>query len=287
MADLLQVDPGSAARAMRVLREHGLVMLEREKGPAGRFGLSVYVLGKVAGLTVLGPGAVEPRPADPWLEEPEGVKPHTAAAGAEKPSADGPYGATPTTALPHRATEPASQESGLRPQAMASAQADRPRKSAPLALPAMQIPGQGTLDLPGGRAMTGVRVASPEGWQVSVAWWGVVGGASWGRVVWCWAGLVVGSRVAESTWVDGRCVDGLWWGWSGKGFWGWPVWVVAALVVVWAAVRRVAVAGGVVSERVGNGVGGGGLVVGVDVDGVGEGLRAGAVMVAGDGGGGC
>ena len=135
--------------------------------------------------------------------------------------------------------------------------------------------------------MTGVRVASPEGWQVSVAWWGVVGGASWGRVVWCWAGLVVGSRVAESTWVDGRCVDGLWWGWSGKGFWGWPVWVVAALVVVWAAVRRVAVAGGVVSERVGNGVGGGGLVVGVDVDGVGEGLRAGAVMVAGDGGGGC
>ena len=152
VADLLQVDPGSAARAMRVLREHGLVMLEREKGPAGRFGLSVYVLGKVAGLTVLGPGAVEPRPADPWLEEPEGVKPHTAAAGAEKPSADGPYGATPTTALPHRATEPASQESGLRPQAMASAQADRPRKSAPLALPAMQIPGQGTLDLPGGRA---------------------------------------------------------------------------------------------------------------------------------------
>ena len=61
VAELLQVDPGSAARALRVLREHGLVVLEREKGPAGRFGLSVYVLGKVAGLTVLGPGAVEPR----------------------------------------------------------------------------------------------------------------------------------------------------------------------------------------------------------------------------------
>ena len=45
VAELLQVDPGSAARALRVLREHGLVVLEREKGPAGRFGLSVYVLG--------------------------------------------------------------------------------------------------------------------------------------------------------------------------------------------------------------------------------------------------
>ena len=150
VAELLQVDPGSAARALRVLREHGLVVLEREKGPDGRFGLSVYVLGTIAGLTVLGPVAVEPRSALPSLDEADRDKPHTAAAGAEKPCADGAYGVAPATALAPLAAEPAATYAGrrslrlrchFRPTAL--------RTAARLSVPAMQIPGQGTLDLDG------------------------------------------------------------------------------------------------------------------------------------------
>jgi DNA-binding transcriptional ArsR family regulator len=153
VAELLQVDPGSAARALRVLREHGLVALEREKGSAGRFGLSVYVLGAVAGLTVLGRGAVEPRPELPSLDEPDVGQPHAAAAGTKKPCTDGPYGAGPALALPSLVLEHAGQERGLRPApAAAPVLADRPQKSALPAAPAVQIPGQGTLDLDGGIA---------------------------------------------------------------------------------------------------------------------------------------
>ena len=153
VAELLQVDPGSAASALRVLREHGLVALEREKGPAGRFGLSVYVLGTVAGLTVLGPGVVDPRVALPSLDVPDVGKPNAAAAVAEKPCADEAYAAVPAMALPSLASEPAAQERGLPPaQAAVPVAADRPRTGAPLAVPAVQIPGQATLDLDGGVA---------------------------------------------------------------------------------------------------------------------------------------
>ena len=153
VAELLQVDPGSAARALRVLREQGLVALEREKGAAGRFGLSVYVLGTVAGLTVLGPGAVEPRPESPSLEEADWGGPHTAAAGAEKPCADGAYGVAPAMAPPSLVSELEGQERGQTPaQAAVPAAGSRPRTSALLAVSPVQIPGQGTLDLDGGVA---------------------------------------------------------------------------------------------------------------------------------------
>ena len=150
VANLLQVDPGSAARALRVLRERGLVVLERGKGPDGRFGLSVYVLGKIAGLTVLGPVAVEPHSALPSLDEADRDKPHTAAAGVEKPCADGAYGVAPGTALAHLATEPAGHVRGSAlVQATTPLPADGPSAAARLSVPAMQIPGQGTLDLDG------------------------------------------------------------------------------------------------------------------------------------------
>jgi DNA-binding transcriptional ArsR family regulator len=153
VAELLGVDPGSAARALRVLREHGLVVLDREKGPAGRFGLSVYALGTVAGLTVLGPGAVDPRPALPSLDEADLGDPRTAVPDMEKPCADGAHGAAPAMALPPWASEPARQDRGLSPaQAALPVATDHPRASALLAIPAEQIPGQGTLDLDGGIA---------------------------------------------------------------------------------------------------------------------------------------
>ncbi len=150
VADQVGVDPGTAAGALRVLRDRGLLRLEREKGRAGRFGLSVYVLGSIAGLTVVKPSEAERHLVLPSLDETDMAKPHAAARGAEKPCADTACGAAPATALAHMATEPAAQECGLPPApAAAPVPADRPRTAALLAVPALQIPGQGTLDLDG------------------------------------------------------------------------------------------------------------------------------------------
>jgi DNA-binding transcriptional ArsR family regulator len=150
VAEQVGVDPGTAAGALRVLRDRGLLRLEREKGQAGRFGLSVYVLGSITGLTVVTPSEAEPHLTLPSLDETYVAKPHAAAAGVEKPCADAAYGAAPATALAHMATEPAAQECGLPPvPAAAPISADQPRTAALLAVPAVQIPGQGTLDLDG------------------------------------------------------------------------------------------------------------------------------------------
>jgi DNA-binding transcriptional ArsR family regulator len=67
VAERLGVDPGTAATALRALRERGLVALEREKGPGGRFGLSVYELGPVAGLSVVRPRTAAPMTVSPQL----------------------------------------------------------------------------------------------------------------------------------------------------------------------------------------------------------------------------
>lgn len=57
VAERVGLDPSSAAGALRLLRQRGLLVLERENGPAGRFGLSVYALNYVPGLAVLPPCA--------------------------------------------------------------------------------------------------------------------------------------------------------------------------------------------------------------------------------------
>lgn len=69
VAERLGVDAGSAATALRALRERDLVGLEREKGPAGRFGLSVYELRPIAGLSV-----VQARMAEPLVVPPSVVQ---------------------------------------------------------------------------------------------------------------------------------------------------------------------------------------------------------------------
>jgi hypothetical protein len=79
-------------------------------------------------------------------------KPPMDPAGSEKPYAEGAYSAAPAMALPHLASDAADQERGLRPARAVPVAADRPRTPAPLAVPAVQIPGQGTLDLGGGVA---------------------------------------------------------------------------------------------------------------------------------------
>jgi DNA-binding transcriptional ArsR family regulator len=70
VAQRLRVDPGTAAGALRALRDRGLVALERDRGDAGRFGLSVYVLRPPAGLAVVGPCAAQPPVVPPRVEKP-------------------------------------------------------------------------------------------------------------------------------------------------------------------------------------------------------------------------
>jgi DNA-binding transcriptional ArsR family regulator len=153
VADQVGVDPGTAASALRVLRDRGLLRLEREKGRAGRFGLSVYVLGSIAGLTVVKPSDAERHLALPSLDKTDVAKPYAVVARAEKPCADAAYGMAPATALAHMASERAGQGSRRPPrQAVAPAPADCSRTCAPSAAPAMQTPGQGTLDLDWGVA---------------------------------------------------------------------------------------------------------------------------------------
>jgi hypothetical protein len=123
VAERLRIDPGSAAGALRILRDHGLLHLEREHGPAGRFGLSVYVLGPVAGLTVISPGAAPPQVATPSL-----VKPRLGAATVVVPQSGPPRVAGPDMAEPR---------------------GDAPHTDHPASLPSLQCPGQEALDFGG------------------------------------------------------------------------------------------------------------------------------------------
>jgi DNA-binding transcriptional ArsR family regulator len=127
VAERLGVDPGTAARALRIVRERGLLVLEREKGPAGRFGLSVYAIGTVPGVTVIPPGAGGSRVVSPSMVEPYVVDPDMDGAhlGPEKNCSEG------TAEIVSVAQNPA-QERGTS-----------------LARSALQVPGQGTLDLDG------------------------------------------------------------------------------------------------------------------------------------------
>jgi hypothetical protein len=119
VAERLRIDPGSAAGALRVLRDRGLIHLEREHGSAGRFGLSVYVLSPVSGLTVISPGAALPQMATSSL-----VKPGLENAGLLPQE-------TPCVARPTAA------EPGV----------DGPHTDHPPFPPSLQCPGQEALDL--------------------------------------------------------------------------------------------------------------------------------------------
>jgi hypothetical protein len=125
VAENLAVDPGTAAAALRVLRDSGLVMLERGQGPAGRFGLSVYVLGSLAGLTVVAPGAGFPHVDLPSLGNPD-VEDTDRLVPLDGRGADRPGIARPRTAAPHTAG---------------------PRTGEPPSPPSLQCPGQEAFEL--------------------------------------------------------------------------------------------------------------------------------------------
>ena len=143
LAEGLGIDPGTAAGALRDLREKGVLALERESGVAGRFGLAVYVLQRLDGLAV-----VTPADGMPGVEEPHVDRPHMATSDTDRPRVAG------TAVRGDRAA------GGGPAQRRAAGQASR---------------GSSGVGWSGGAGLgfgVGVRapgVASPEGWQVSVA----------------------------------------------------------------------------------------------------------------------
>ncbi len=94
VAEHLALTPGAVARALAGLRSVGLVSHTRQAGPAGRFGLSAYVLGAVPGLDVVpaAPDGEGPCSAPPHVERPRAVDAHMVgaqAAGGEAPDVAG------------------------------------------------------------------------------------------------------------------------------------------------------------------------------------------------------
>jgi DNA-binding transcriptional ArsR family regulator len=78
VAEQLGLNPGTVDRALRRLRDRGLLVAERETGQAGRFGLSVYVLDAVNGMAVVPARPAEPYLVTPSVEKPDPAKPEMA-----------------------------------------------------------------------------------------------------------------------------------------------------------------------------------------------------------------
>jgi hypothetical protein len=95
VAEHVGVNPTTAAEALRVLGRRGVISLEREKGPAGRFGLSVYQLCPPAGLYV-----VPPCVAEPYVVTPSMVPPDTAGAVALSPRMAAPHAESSSVEAP-------------------------------------------------------------------------------------------------------------------------------------------------------------------------------------------
>ena len=87
LAEGLGIDPGSAAGALRALRQKGVLALERESGVSGRFGLAVYVLATIDGLIVVTPGTGMPDVAGPHMGRPLMAAPDAVGPVADHPTA--------------------------------------------------------------------------------------------------------------------------------------------------------------------------------------------------------
>ena len=104
VAEHLDIQPGTAAKALGRHRAEGLVSLAREPGPAGRFGLSVYRLAAIPGLAItagLGPGVNPPNMAAPPAALPSGDAPIVESPPVAVPPSVAARMATPLVATPH------------------------------------------------------------------------------------------------------------------------------------------------------------------------------------------
>ena len=93
VAEHLHIDPGTAAAALRALRDRGVAELCQMPGAAGRFGLASYTLRLPPGLEMIFP----PQPGTP-----RGDFPHT-----DKPVAEKPHMEQSSTDLSTRPARPA------------------------------------------------------------------------------------------------------------------------------------------------------------------------------------
>lgn len=159
VAERLGINPGTAADALRVLGRGGLVHLEREKGSAGRFGLSVYHLGPVAGLSVVQPRAAEPCVVSPPTTPPGMDVPRMASPKAAAPQSEPPGSESPSSDAPVRDGSSREPEATRKAELDCSAAgcgdgpARRPGRSpAASGQPgsSLQCPGQETLDFGSG-----------------------------------------------------------------------------------------------------------------------------------------
>lgn len=141
VAERLGIDPSTAAKALQALRQRGLVSLEREKGPAGRFGLSVYALAPVTGLTVVSPCAAAPHVTEPAVAESHMVSPYPG-----EPHADTSTPASHPDRAGRDLPEPAAATAGIRADGGARA-ARRPSGVGSRPTPPSACPGQEALDL--------------------------------------------------------------------------------------------------------------------------------------------
>jgi Bacterial regulatory proteins, gntR family len=159
VAEHLGVNPNTAAEALRGLARRGLVSLAREKGLAGRFGLSVYELRPPAGLTVLRPCAAEPclvssRVVQAEMPGAAVVSSWVAASHSESSKLEGPVmGRTGTPAVK---ADPRPAPAASDPDGIAAAREDGSprgqRRSTPSPRSSGYCPGQTALDLGTGNA---------------------------------------------------------------------------------------------------------------------------------------
>lgn len=108
IAERLKVNPGTAAGALRVLRDRGLVRLARDHGQAGQFGLSMYVVGEVSGLTVVPPNGARLHLVSPAAENPTDWCPELSGEGAVRPYTIRPNVVEPRVGKPYMDNSPLS-----------------------------------------------------------------------------------------------------------------------------------------------------------------------------------
>jgi hypothetical protein len=115
----LDIQPGTAARALRRLRDEGLVVLVRASGTDGRFGLSAYELAGIAGVSIAAstrPCVARPHPVQPHTVEPNPDVPHVATGHTVGPAAS----AFAHAAVEAGATAPIVEPSPAKPERRAS-----------------------------------------------------------------------------------------------------------------------------------------------------------------------
>jgi hypothetical protein len=88
VADHLQIDPGTAAAALRALRDRGVAELCQTSGAAGRFGLASYTLRLPPGLEIVPPYLGTPHTGEPPTPKPHTERPHAENSHMEQTSTE-------------------------------------------------------------------------------------------------------------------------------------------------------------------------------------------------------